>query len=374
MVIGSDTFHDQHRAHISHQVPADLSGFWVITVLSNPVRYRRRYELYHRFAQMCKDAEVNLITVEQAFGNRRFMVTESSNPNHLQIRTVEELWHKENMINMGVKHAQMLARTRGQEVKEVAWVDADCRAARMPRDWFEETWHELQHFEFVQMWESLIDLDYNFQAIGTAQPGFMANYIKYGTPNPVEFKEIQERKHERHHRRHHHKHHHRHHHHKPEPPPYPYGTIFGRPGLAWAANIEAFNRVGGLIDCSILGAGDWYMAHGLVGAMRQIVGPHLGSDAYCQKLLQWQTLSERWIKRDVGFVRGVVYHDFHGKKINRGYKTRGQILFDNGYDPGKDIKYDSFGMIQLETWEPRQIKMRDQIRQYFRDRNEDEIS
>lgn len=338
--------HHPHKEH--HRVPADLSQFWVITVLSNPVRYKRRYELYWRFVEMCEHAGVNLVTVEQAFGHRPFMVTESGNPNHLQVRTFEELWHKENMINMGIKHACTLAPGR---VREVAWVDADCRSVRAPKDWFEETWHQLQHYEFVQMWETLIDLDINFNPVGGAQPSFMANYIKYGTPNPDEFRKIE----------------------SSNDCNYPHTSkIFGRPGLAWAANLDALNKVGLLIDFSILGAGDWYMAHGLVGTLETArseyaVGP------YMQKLLDWQEKAQRWIKRDVGYVPGTVIHDHHGKKAFRYYGTRGKILSENQYNPMTDVKYDSYGMLQLESHEDRQLKMRDQIRGYFRARNEDDV-
>lgn len=335
----------------NYKVPADLSQFWVITVLSNPVRYKRRYELYWRFAEMCDSANINLITVEQAFGDRPWMVTSSSNKYHLQVRSPEELWHKENMINLGIRHACTLGK-----VREVAWVDADCRPARTPRDWFEETWHQLQHHEFVQMWEWLIDLDYNFNPIGNAQPGFMSTYIKYGTPTPEIFKKLQ------------------------ASTSYPYGyggskggKLFGRPGLAWAANIDAFNKVGGLIDFSILGAADWHQAHGLIGSMN-VASNEFKSIPYAKKLLEWQVKALRWIKKDVGYVSGAVYHDFHGKKINRQYATRGQILVRNKYNPDTDIKYDAHGMIQLETWTDRQIKLRDEIRTYFRSRSEDEIS
>lgn len=340
-----------------HRVPADLSQFWVITVLSNPMRYKRRYELYWRFAEMCAQADVNLITVEQAFGDRRFMVTNESNPNHLQVRSVEELWIKENLINLGVKHACAVAPGR---VREIAWVDADCRSVRSPRDWFEETWHELQHYEFVQMWENLIDLDYNFNPIGGAQPGFMSNYVKYGTPNPTEFRTIQKNGTKNF---------------RKSNSSNAYGNsevIFGRPGLAWAANIEAFNKVGGLIDFSILGAGDWYMAHGLVGSLESARSEY-ADGPYMRKLLEWQTKAQRWIKRDVGYVKGTVYHDFHGRKALRFYGTRGQILSDLKYDPEIDIKYDAQGMLQLETWDERQMNLRDRIRGYFRMRDEDSI-
>lgn len=335
------------------RTPADLSKFWVITVLSNPVRYKKRYELYWRFREMCHAAGVNLITVEQAFGNRKFMVTEPGNKYHLQLRTEEELWHKENMINLGVRHA--CAMFPGQ-VREVAWVDADCRPSRVPRDWFEETWHQLQHYEFVQMWEHLIDLDNDFNPIGGSQPGFMANYVKLGTPNPEEMIRMNNE--------------------AKAKAQYvggynATGTIFGRPGLAWAASLSAFSKVGGLLQQCVLGAGDWYMAHGLLGSMS--VTTERSSSAYVESLYRWQDLAERWIKRDVGYVSGTVYHDFHGRKALRFYNTRGKILVDNKFNPDTDLKPDSQGLLQLETWEPRQIKLRDQIRGYFRARNEDSI-
>lgn len=290
---------------------------------------------------MCEHAGVQLIVVEQAFGDRTHMVTSPLDPNALQVVSVDELWHKENLINMGIAYGLQ----RFPEAKYVAWVDADCRSARLPRDWFEETWHELQHYEFVQMWESMIDLDWNYQPMGPPQPGFMANYIKYGSPNPQEFRDLEASY---------------------------YGKkIFGRPGLAWAASIDALNRVGGLIDFAILGAGDWYMAHGLIGSMK-VTSSERCTGAYERKLLEWQVLAERWIKRDVGFVRGLVYHDSHGPKAKRGYGTRGKILTSNAYDPDRDIKYDMQGHLQLETHEPRQLKIRDQIRDYFRKRSDDQ--
>jgi hypothetical protein len=154
---------------------------------------------------------------------------------------------------------------------------------------------------------------------------------------------------------------------------YPYKNKFpGLSGLAWAANVETgLDKIGRLMDFSILGANDWYTAHALVGMLSdKTIGVPPGK--YLDKMLQYQTLCERWIKRDVGVVKGTVVHDFHGRKALRGYGTRNRILNDNHYDPDLDIKYDTQGLWQLETWEPRQIRMRDQIRAYFGQRNEDD--
>lgn len=323
---------------------ADLSHFHVITVISNPVRYQKRYELYFKFEKLCHDAGVNLITVEQAFGNRPFMVTEPNNKNHVRVRSFEELWLKENMINLGIQRASQ----NDPKAREIAWVDADCFPMTPSREWFEETWHSLQHYEFVQMWEYLINFGPQNQPITQPQMSFMATYAAAGYKVPKE-------KNVRHTLAGH------------------SGMMsLGRPGLAWAANLEALNQVGGLIEFCILGSGDWHMAHGLVGAMNQ-GAKEFKLSKYSECLLDWQDKAEKWIKRDVGFVSTTVGHWFHGNKQNRRYGSRGQILIDHKYDPSTDIKYDSQGLLQLETYTPRQISLRDQVREYFRGRNEDSI-
>jgi hypothetical protein len=343
-----------------HKPQADLSQFWVITIISNPWRYKRRYELYWKFKKMVEDAGVNLITVEQAFGNRPFMVTEPGNPNHLQIRTFEELWHKENMINLGVRHACAIAP--GQ-VREVAWVDADCFPVIPAIEWFEETWHMLQHYHFVQMWKNLINFGPRNEVIGTPQLSFMATWEEFGFTAP---KGAYTKK-------------------QPDYTVDKKGNLLtlGRPGLAWAANLDAYNAVGGLVDFCILGSGDWHMAHALVGAMTEqttLVGTLRGHGSqeyamapYTEALLDWQKRCERWIKRDVGYVDVSVCHWWHGKYKDRRYGSRGVILISNQYNPYTDVKYDAQGLLQLETYDERQMRLRDQVRHYFKTRDEDSI-
>lgn len=331
------------------KIKADLSKFFVVTVISNPVMYKRRYELYWRFKDMCESAGVQLITVEQAFGHRPWILTTADNPYNLQVRTVEELWHKENMINLGIKHA--LATFGTDKVGQVAWIDADCRPAYPPREWFERTRMALDHYEFVQMWEWLLSLDPNDNGIGVPGPSFMANYVKYGTPYP---KGIVKN---------------------------PYGQdapSWGSPGLAWAANVDALNKVGcgltgPLNDWGVLGAGDWYWAHACIDD-QMLPGMDKYTEGYRKRFARMQALFEKWIKGDVGYVQGMVLDDWHGKKVNRGYNTREQILIKYKFDPDEDLKIDSQGLLQLETHSKRQRHLRDHFRAYFRRRHEDDIS
>jgi len=142
--------------------PVD-APLYVVTPIVNPSRYRSRYALYRDFEKHISDAGAELITVEAAFGDRAFEVTDPANRNHIQVRTNHEVWHKENLINLGV--ARLPA-----DWKYVAWIDADVQFARP--DIVEETIHQLQHFSVVQMFSHSTDLGPRHQPLGSAQ-GFI---------------------------------------------------------------------------------------------------------------------------------------------------------------------------------------------------------
>lgn len=318
----------------------DLSNFYVITVISNPIRFRSRYELYKKFEEMVACSGAKLITVEQAFGERPFVVTQASNPNHVQLRSIDELWSKEIMLNIGIQYLMQI----DPNAKYVAWVDADVSPNRLPREWFEETWHALQHYQIVQMFEWAQDLCPNYNPHGNKHMGFMAAYVKSGYKKPT----------------------------RDGVWDVDYYSHFGHPGYAWAANISALTALGQLIDFAVLGAGDRHMALGLVGAIDQSI-PVGMTENYSKMLMEWQIRCDRYIKRDVGFVAGGITHSWHGKKKDRRYHDRWKILLDNAFDPISDLKRDAQGLYQLESHTERQLMLRDQIRSYFRARNEDSI-
>lgn len=328
--------------HNNTHVPADLSKFYVVTVISNSRKYKRRYELYWRFRDMCRCAGVTLITVEQAFGDRPFMITESNNPHHVQLRSHEELWHKENMCNIGAQRVAQLDPL----AREICFIDADLRPMAQPRQWFEDTWHALQHYECVQMFECLIDLDYDHNPLGEAHNSFMASYHKGGRIVPKKQNSKGEG--------------------------YQSNKEFwwGAPGGAWAYNLSAFNKIGGLIDFCILGSADWHMAQGLLGILEPRRG-EVWTDAYSHKLYNWQERALRWIKKDVGYVQGGLMHDNHSPKKQRFYSSRKNILVKHKFDPNTDLKYDHQGLLQLETWDDRQIELMNDIRNYMASRRED---
>ena len=93
----------------------------VIIVISNPCQYARRYILAKEFIKRMEDENnVELYIVELVYNKQKFIITDSKNKNHLQLSTnTAPLWHKENMINLGVKY--LLPKN----YKAFAWIDAD---------------------------------------------------------------------------------------------------------------------------------------------------------------------------------------------------------------------------------------------------------
>lgn len=315
-----------------------LNNFHVVTMISNPARFLSRYKIYRQWIEAMKTTGVNVVTVEVAFGDRPFEVTEKDNPNHVQLRTKDELWIKECALNIGMQYICQI----WPDAKYFAWIDADVFPMRTMKDWLLETVQQLQHYQVVQMFEHAVDLDPQYNVLSKPHQGFFASYVKSGFQLPEDHGNWKY-----------------------------YGA--GHPGFAYAANREAIDHLGGLIDFAILGAADRHMAMGLIGQIEKSMPGGL-SPAYRAELLQWQNRAVKHLKMDVGYVPGGIYHYFHGKKVNRKYADRWKVLVDTQYDPNTDLKKDSQGLWQIEDSEDRQIMLRNKLRLYFKNRNEDDIS
>ena len=109
------------------------------------------------------------------------------------------------------------------------------------------------------------------------------------------------------------------------------------------------------------------MASALVGQVQRSLYSGY-STAYIQRCREWQERAEKYIRRNVGYLPGLVNHLFHGAKRNRSYDQRWRFLAQSGYDPNLDLKRDWQGLHQLTD---RSLILRDGIRQYARMRNED---
>lgn len=318
------------------------SPLHVVTTVFNSARFRSRWRLYQDFTHMVENTGAHLTTVEVAFGKRDFAL-DPGNAEHpadalVQLRTSHELWLKENAINLGVARLP-------PDWEYVAWVDADVAFVRP--DWADETVQRLQHYPVVQMWSEAQDMGSEHQVLHHWRSLAWA----HGAGKPVVTSGRGGSTY-----------------------PYPYYGAAGgaaHPGFAWAMRRDAWDQLGGLLDFSALGSADMLMGLALVGQVGAMLYPPY-HPRYKSLILDWQDRAERHIRRNLGVVPGLVIHHWHGPKADRRYNTRNQILSRTQFNPDVDLKRDWQGLYQLaDHGTPRSIMLRDDVRRYFHERNED---
>lgn len=340
-----------HETGTHFQRPDRLhQPLYVVCPVFNATRFRSRWRHYQDFAKRTAESGAVLITVEAAFGERDFAVTERGNPYHVQVRGVSELWLKECLINRGVARLSELH----PDWPKVAWVDGDVNFER--DDIADETRHQLEHHDVVQMWSHAQDMGPDNEPLDDMARSYAWCYAK-GLPRP-EGRD-------------------------PHAGSY-YVQMVGRrgyywhPGYAWACTREWWDGVGGLVDWTIIGNGDYYMAEGMSGRINAAEKAYVfksPSVAYDDMLERWQARCMRLMARGnrggLGVVGGLVTHKWHGSKADRQYDTRWKILIDAGFDPHKHLKRDRQLMWTLDESAP--VALRDGLRRVARARNEDSV-
>lgn len=333
---------------INHVNKIDCSKTYCIAVISNPVRYYSRIELYKDFEKHVLSTGAQLITVEAAFGDRPFVITEKGNPSHIQLRTFDELWHKENMINIAMNRLALI----DPMWEKVIWLDGDVRFAR--EDWVHEATQQLEHYMVVQMFSEAIDLGPNYEYHQRYKSfAWCWHENKFEVADGIV-----------------------------QTPYHPYGPngpkYYWHPGFAWGYRREALHGLGTHAGAPFLdypcifGAGDHHMALSLIGQAEKSYPPSVHPN-YVKAIQEWQSAALRIIKKDIGYVPGILLAGWHGNKVNRGYWSRWKIMTDNDFNPETDLRRDDQGLFILVVEDERQRRIRDQMRAYFRSRKEDSI-
>lgn len=301
---------------------------YVIAPIFNPMRYRSRWKLWVDFAKMIKEAGGILYTIEVAFGDRDFALEHLKPDNYIKLRSKYELWLKENLINVAFTKLPI-------DWQRAAWIDADVAFGRA--DFINETLHQLEHYKIVQMWSQSVDLSPNYEILRTFRS------YAYCCKNNIPRKGLNTGN------------------------DY-YNGEYYHSGYSWAIRRDAYDELGGLVDWGILGGGDLVMANILFE--QDFKAPSSLGPGGVQKLKIWQNRARKYIKQNVGYVPGLILHQWHGKKTDRKYQDRGTVLVNAKFDPDYDLIKDTQGLYQLNT---DNIKLRDGIRNYLAGRNEDSI-
>lgn len=307
----------------------------VAVAYSNPMRWRTRRTLFNNFRRHMQDEKnITLHVGEIAYGDRPFEVTDSNNPNDYQFRSVQQLWHKENILSLVIQKFPL-------NWNYGCYIDADFVFTR--HDWALETIHQLQMRDWVQMFSSITDLKHDHSPLGPPTYGFA--YCLYNRKDGYGNSK------------------------KARQGAYDGYAWPGRPGGAWAFRRDAYNRCGGLIDFCILGSGDYHMSLGIAGMKSHNQEMILYN--YAKMLRTWQDRAEKAVNGRVGFINCHLIHHYHGTFKGRAYDTRWKILNRHQYDPSTDIFRDSQGLYQLTEDKP---ELREDIIRYFAVRNEDDCT
>ena len=290
----------------------------VIIVISNPCLYAKRYILAREFIKRMDDNKnINLYIVELAYWDQKFIITDSNNDRHLQLRADYVVWHKENMINLGVR------KLLPKEWKAVAWIDADIEFENV--HWAEDTLKILNDCrDIVQIFSHSIDMDSNERTMKIYNS---AGYQYYRCISEI--------------------------------------TQHWHPGYAWAITRDAYEKMGGLYEFAILGSGDNIMCLSLLEKGLCAVN-ELSTQNYKDSISEFQN---RVKDLRFGYVPGVIRHYYHGSKKNRNYLERWQILIKHNYGPNMLTRIDTGIIIPNKTF-PKELL--DDILNYFKERNEDE--
>lgn len=344
------------NVHAPWQQWSEEQTLHLAVVYSNPFRWRSRRQHFNdclRHLRQCPNVVAH--PVELAYGDRPFEVTEASDPLAVQVRTDCEMFHKENLINIGVRHFPAGWKYGG-------YSDGDFHFTR--HDWGLEAIHMLQHHEFVQLFSNYSDLSagtatsYDGHRMMRHNSSFAWNYL-----HQKQFKQARMNENAT----------------RGGVDPYygqlipggafPFGFPPGAPGGAWAWRRSAFDTVGGMLDTCVMGSGDWWMAFGLIGQKTMLRGDNT-IRSYNDEIRNWQARAGA-LTANIGCIDNFALHFYHGASSRRAYGSRESIMHETKFDPRFDITRDWQGVYR---WTGNKPKLRDAVRKYFLERHEDDPS
>ena len=312
--------------------PARLPGtLWGLTTYFNPSGYETKRENYRRFREASRAQGLHLLTVELAFEDRPFALSESDAERIIQLRSSEVLWHKERLLRLGLDRLP-------DECDKVAWLDADILFANP--DWVAQTAEALESYSMVQPFSMSVRLDRNEtwidmdglpvgsgehevlhgMALGVSRKGYecLGRYLDHG-----------------------------------------------HSGYAWAGRRSILAKHG-WYEANVLGNGDLNIALAMFGGADYVSQTRF-SDKARRHLESWARAFHQDVQASVGWVQGTVYHLWHGNKRDRLYDVRLSVLKDHDFDPEHDLAYDENGVLRWAVDKP---GLREWCKRYFDMRKE----
>jgi hypothetical protein len=339
----------QIETPMQHENYADQEKLYVCAMINNPAGYESRIRLFHEWAKhMAQFPNVVVYAIEGIYEGQEYRITEAGNPNHVQVFLKDEIWHKENLLNI------LMLKHLPKHAKKIAWIDADVHFVRP--DWVEAALKALDTHPCIQLFSQCVDLDSHYKILPKKKSGELMYGMIYqwyrnqqmvipcGPYDPIPVCDQPKR-----------------------------GMRYpGHCGFAWAARRDVLEKLGGLVEVSVVGSADYQMACAWMGDILEAVA-YITTDDYKWHLSEWGERVKEVIAEygPVGYIDGLICHSFHGMKQYRAYNFRANWL--RNYSPSKDIIKDEQGVLcwNLDAEHPN-TKLMGDIKWYFRWRKEDQ--
>jgi len=304
---------------------------WGLTSFFNPIGYKNKVKNYRKFRLSSQKQGLKLLCVELSFGGREPELTKDDADILIQLRSNTILWQKERLLNIGLRNLP-------DDCTKIIWID--CDIIFQNDNWVEEVYKSLDKYFVIQPFSFVIRLPKDGIISSEDLPfgleeGQKIHSMGYGMRDSDREKLFD-------------------------------FFIHGHSGFAWAARREIFNKHG-FYDRLILGSGDLMMAHTFYGHKFNYIRS-LSSEPMQLDQDVWFEEIYNIVKSNVYFVPGLIFHLWHGDKINKLHDERFEILVSENFDPRKDIKLDSN---DCWTWATNKPKLHQWCEKYFSFRKEE---
>ena len=313
-------------------------------------RQHTRLSLLYKWAERLLDTRgVKVTIVEHTIGERPYELSpDDPRLKHVQLFQLRgvpehEHWISWSLLNYGLGH-------QPEDARYLCWQDTDITHTRS--DWAELTVDMLQLHRIGQTWTTSVDLDPRGNQIANERGdmvdrSFSAAWLSGDSVQAASYGATTQAF---------------------KPQPGEKVDVRAHPGYSVAIRKSALQGIGRLIDWDLTGSSDWHMFRAFTGTLNQF--DHRMTPAFNRKLREFAARCDEHIRQDIGVVPGLILAGWHGRKRDRYYIRRNEVMQLAAFDPDIDITYDVNGIPTLCT---DNRALRDGLRRYNAARHEDSI-
>ena len=338
-------------------VRSDLA---VITCHYNWYNYNRPKYNLNRFLRQMEAMSIPVYGAEASLDGD-FVTKDNNNWVHVKVKECNICWQKEALLNL----AETIVP---KQYTKIAWIDHDLFFTNL--NWYNDTSKALDEFNLVQLFEDayLTDIKGNVERHAYSffsARGLNLQYIKHKKlscwvdndmnvvevvkplnyiPNPPVTKENKDQekiingikcK--------------------------PLYKMVYHVGFAYAANRSLWSKGIKLFPYFFLGSGDIAIALAVFNCSVKLY-----NDQFLQGHKEWVYAFYKYVNSKYSFIKGSVYHEYHGSRKNRNYDTRHTLVSKHNFVFENSLHLQDNLLVIKDAPE-----FSEDIKKYFKDRNED---